>query len=307
MTRARTIDRRAFLAGAGGGVGLLSVTDGLGLLGRDARAAAWMLPDTSPETPNAHERATMMAIADTFIPNWDGAPGALETDAFATLNDPFYGLNPYVSEIVADLDDWCWWRYWWADFVDLSTANRNKALEERMGFHGSTIQSWYKDAYEGALSLTKLNYFGGLVNAAGTNYVGFPGPSAGYAPSSAAGAYASADTPKAIPDNAAAGVASAVAVAGEGTISSLEVTVYVKHARPGDLVIKLVSPAGTAHTLYNRVGGAAPDVVLAGVAVGAFAGQAAAGTWTLRVQDLAGGTAGSLRHWSFKLRTSLDG
>jgi subtilisin-like proprotein convertase family protein len=266
-----------------------------------------MLPDTDPETPDAHEIATLRAIADTFIPNWDGAPGALETDAFATLNDPFYGLNPYISELVADLDDWCWWRFLWSDFLGLSTANRNRALEERMGYHGSTIQSWYKDAYDGALSLTKLNYFGGLVRSAGTNYIGFPGASAGYAPGSAAGAYASTDTPKNIPDNSSAGVTSTIAVAGAGAVSALAVTAYVRHSYAGDLVIKLLSPAGTAHTLWNRAGGSADDVVLHDVAVSAFNGQAAAGSWRLAVQDLAARDTGSLRYWSFKLRTSLDG
>jgi len=307
MTRPHSINRRAFLTGSGAAAALLAVTDGLSLLGRDAKAAAWMLPNTTPETPSSHERSTMQAIADTFIPNWDGAPGALETDVFTTLNDPFYGLNPYISEVVSDLDDWCWWRYLWSDFLGLSTSNRNLALEERMGFHGSSIQSWYKDAYDGALSLTKLNYFGGLVRAAGTNYIGFPGPSAGYAPASAAGAYASADTPKNVPDNSTTGVTSTVNVGGAGTVSSLQVTLYVKHTYSGDLVIKLSSPAGTVHTLWNRTGGSADDVLLHDVAVTTFNGQTAAGAWRLQVQDLASRDTGSLRFWSFKLRTSLDG
>jgi len=210
---------------------------------------------------------------------------------------------------VSDLDDWCWFRFvgQFSDFLGLSTTNRNTALEERMGFHGSTIQSFYKDAYDGALSLTKLNYFGGLVNAAGTNYIGFPGPSAGYAASSAAGAYASTDTPKNIPDNSSIGVTSTVTVAGAGTVSSLLVTAYIKHAYSGDLVVKIFSPAGTSYTLRNRTGGSADDIVLSDVAVTTFNGQAAAGSWRLQVQDLASADTGILKFWSFKLRTSLDG
>jgi hypothetical protein len=310
MTMSDSISRRAFLLRSGqAAAALLTASDGLSLLTRNANAAAWMLPSTTPETPDAHERATMIAIGDAFIPNWDGAPGASDTGVFTTLNDPFYGLNPYISEIVADLDDWCWFRFvgQFSDFLGLSTTNRNTALEERMGFHGSTIQSFYIDAYAGALSLTKLNYFGGLVNSAGTNYIGFPGASAGYAPSSAAGAYASADTPKNIPDNNSVGVTSTIAVAGSGTITSLLVTAYVKHPYSGDLVVKIFSPAGTSYTLWNRAGGSVDDVVLNDVAVTTFNGQAAAGNWRLQVQDLAGSDVGSLRYWSFKLRTSLDG
>lgn len=310
MKSSGPISRRDFLVRGGQvAAALLTATDGLSLLTRKANAAAWMLPSTTPETPNTHEAATMIAIGDAFIPNWDGAPGAADTGVLTTLNDPFYGLNPYISEIVSDLDDWCWFRFvgQFSDFLGLSMANRNRALEERMGFHGSTIQSFYIDAYAGALSLTKLNYFGGLVNSAGTNYIGFPGASAGYAASSAAGAYGSADTPKNIPDNNSTGVTSTIAVAGPGTVSSLKVTVKVLHPYSGDLVVKVLSPAGTSHTLWNRTGGSADNVILNDIAVTTFNGQTAAGSWRLQVQDLSGSDVGSLQFWSFKLRTSLDG
>jgi len=66
MTSSRSISRRAFLTRSGQvAAALLTVTDGLSLLTRDAGAAAWMLPSTTPETPNAHEQATMKAIGDT--------------------------------------------------------------------------------------------------------------------------------------------------------------------------------------------------------------------------------------------------
>lgn len=149
----------------------------------EATAAAWMLPNTTPETPNAHQIATIKALCDTVIPNSDGAPGAIESNAFDTINDPYYGLNPYISEMVSDIDAATYWAHGYFDqFKNRSLAQRTAILEERLGFAWWSPGSLYKDAYEGVIALTKLNYFGGLKNAVGTAYIGFPGPSAGYTP-----------------------------------------------------------------------------------------------------------------------------
>lgn len=304
------LSRRAFFRrtakSAAGGVTVLGSLAGVAALRGKAHASAWMLPDTTPETPSSHEISTLKAMADTFIPNWDGDPGGNEADAFTTINDPHYGVNPYISELVSDLDDWCWWTYWWSDFDELDHTDRNSALEERMGYHGSTIESWYKDAYEGVLALTKMAYFGGLQNSVGTNYVGFPGPSTGWAASSAGGAYQSPDTPKSIPDNNSSGVSSWVYVSGPGSLSQLLVSVYITHTWSGDLVVTLYSPTGSSYILWNRAGGSADNVILHDVAVTAFNGQNPAGWWRLKVQDLAGADVGTLQFWSFKLRTNLD-
>lgn len=303
------ISRRAFFRKSSkGAVAVLGATSGVALLRSTAKASSWMLPDTSPETPSSHEIATMKAMADTFLPNWDGDPGALECDAFTTINDPHYGVNPYISEVSADLNDWCSAAHWppWDDFVDSNHQERIDSLEERMGYWGSTIQSWYLDAYEGILSLTKLAYFGGLHNSVGTNYAAFPGESTGYHPTSAAGAYHSDDTPKSIPDNYAAGVSSWVYVSGSGTVSELKVSVNITHTWEGDLVIKLYAPNGTYYTLWNRQGGSADDVILHDVNVTAHNGKTAQGWWKLNVSDHAGQDTGTLNFWSFKLRTNLD-
>lgn len=302
------LGRRGFLRIGGTGVAVLGSAAGTGLLSGKALGSSWMLPDTDPETPDSHEIKTIKAMADTFIPNWDGDPGALESDAFATINDPYYGVNPYISEVQADLDDWCWWTYFWADFIELDSGDRTQALEERMGYHGSTIESWYKDAYEGILALTKMNYFGGLENSVGTNYIGYPGESAGYAPNSAAGAYHSSDTPKSIPDNNSTGVYSYIYVSGPGTVSQLKVSLNITHTWQGDLKVRLYAPDWTLHTLWDRSGGSADDIVLHDVdASNTFNGRSAQGWWRLRVSDHAGYDTGQLNFWSFKLRTNLDG
>lgn len=176
------IGRRALLRG--GGIAVLGAVAGARIFApRTAEAAPWMLPITEPEVPNAHQIATIKALCDTVIPNSDGAPGAIESNAFDTINDPYYGLNPYISEMVSDIDAATFWAHgYFGDFKDRSLSQRTAILEERLGLAWWSPGSLYVDAYEGVIALTKLNYFGGLQNSAGTDYIGFPGPSAGYAP-----------------------------------------------------------------------------------------------------------------------------
>ncbi|MBZ0237948.1 MAG: gluconate 2-dehydrogenase subunit 3 family protein, partial [Deltaproteobacteria bacterium] len=170
----------------------------------------WMRRVETPEPgPSDHQKATLAAMAETFIPSSDGSPGARESDALALVLDPAYPVAGYVSELVSDLDDWCYVRHFGA-FVGLSPAKREQALEERMGLRGRLIASWYRPVYEGVLALAKLSFFGGLTRAVGTTFTEFPGASAGYAATSAAGVYrADGD---------------AVMVAGAGNVSSVRVT-----------------------------------------------------------------------------------
>ncbi|MDW8443089.1 MAG: S8 family serine peptidase [Acetobacteraceae bacterium] len=61
----------------------------------------------------------------------------------------------------------------------------------------------------------------------------------------------------AIPDNAPGGVASTVALDGRLKIDRVEVLIDIRHAAVGDLVVSLVSPAGTESVLINRPGSGA--------------------------------------------------
>jgi hypothetical protein len=180
MSEKLTLGRRAFL---GGGIAVLGTAASSALTPKRAVAAAWMLPSTTPEIPTTHQIATIKKLADTIIPNADGYPGAIESNAFDTLNDPYYGLNPYISEVVSDIDDATYWAHtYFDDFKNRSLSERTSILEERLGWAWWSPGSVYMTAYEGIIALTKLNYFGGLVNNVGTNYIGFPGPSTGYLP-----------------------------------------------------------------------------------------------------------------------------
>jgi subtilisin-like proprotein convertase family protein/subtilisin family serine protease len=136
----------------------------------------------------------------------------------------------------------------------------------------------------------------------------------------------SADIPKAIPDNNAAGVTSSLAVTPSGLIRDVDVTIgQITHTFDGDLLIQLTSPAGTTVTLANRVGGSGDnftntvfdDEAATSITSGAapftgqfrpaadqlsrFDGQDQVGVWTLKVSDLAGNDTGTLSAWGTKV------
>ncbi|MBN1204781.1 MAG: hypothetical protein JXB05_07645, partial [Myxococcaceae bacterium] len=124
------LGRRALLKG---GVTVLGTVAGTTAFAPRAEAAAWMLPNTTPEVPSSHEIATIKKLCDTVIPNSDGAPGGIESQAFDTINDPYYGLNPYISEMVSDIDDATYWAHgYFDDFKNRSLSQRTSILEERL-------------------------------------------------------------------------------------------------------------------------------------------------------------------------------
>ena len=111
-----------------------------------------------------------------------------------------------------------------------------------------------------------------------------------------------------IPDAASAGVLTTITVGDLGDVGGVRVGVDVDHAWPGDLQLDLLSPSGTAIRLRHADG--RPDAVAAGWYAGdlrpagdlrRLVGEPAAGTWTLRVADLAAGDQGVLRGWSLEL------
>ena len=250
--------RRSFLGGLGSAVMLAPV----------AGCRPWLRPSPTVETVTPHQRATVEAMAATFLPSGPGSPGATEADAITTILDPNYAVAGYLAEVVADLDDWCYLRHGGHAFVELDAGAREAALAERMGEQGKLIQSWYKPVYEGVLSLTKLAFFGGLTRAIGTTYVGFPGPSAGYAADSAAGVHV--------------GTGPTIEIRGPGRISSVRVTATLDRAGA------LIAPDGARHAL--------PAAALDAHEVPAAAGVIAAGIWRLD-----GAPA-----WWLALRTDLD-
>lgn len=114
------------------------------------------------------------------------------------------------------------------------------------------------------------------------------------------GTFTATDTPINIPDNNSQGITSTIDVSGPGDVGTLQVSVDITHTWRGDLIVRLVSPSGTTHTLANRSGGSADDLHI-NTTVSTFNGETAAGTWQLRVSDRARYDIGTLDAWSLTI------
>ncbi|WP_432175970.1 S8 family peptidase [Streptomyces sp. Tue6028] len=103
--------------------------------------------------------------------------------------------------------------------------------------------------------------------------------------------------PVAIPD-AGSAVASPITVSGRGgnAPAALKVGVDITHTYRGDLVIDLVAPDGSTYRLKSSSSSDSADDVSATYTVDA-SGEAADGTWKLRVQDVAAQDTGTINSW----------
>jgi subtilisin family serine protease len=103
-------------------------------------------------------------------------------------------------------------------------------------------------------------------------------------------------TPVAIPDQAT--VTSTIVVSGcAGNASATSsIKVSITHTYKGDLVVDLVAPDGTVVNLHNRSGGSADNINE--TYTKNLSGEAANGTWTLRVRDAAFLDSGTLNNWT---------
>ena len=115
----------------------------------------------------------------------------------------------------------------------------------------------------------------------------------------------------AIPDAAAAGVLAAITVGDLGPVGGVRIRVDLEHGWPGDLDLELLTPAGTRVQLRHADG--RPDATADGWYAGdlrpagdlrRLVGEPSAGTWTLRVADLAAGDQGTLQGWCLELLTA---
>ncbi|WP_290049626.1 S8 family peptidase [Amycolatopsis solani] len=104
-------------------------------------------------------------------------------------------------------------------------------------------------------------------------------------------------TDVAIPDRGAA-VTSAVTVSGcnRNASATTAVEVHIVHTYVGDLVIDLVAPDGSAYRLKNSGSDSSDNIDTTYSAN--VSGEAANGTWSLRVQDVAAIDTGRIDSWS---------
>jgi subtilisin family serine protease len=77
------------------------------------------------------------------------------------------------------------------------------------------------------------------------------------------------------------------------------IEVHLRHTFIGDLVVDLIAPNGTVVNLQNRSGGSTHDINT--IYTRNLSGQAANGTWTLRIRDAAAVDSGTLDSWTLDL------
>ena len=128
--------------------------------------------------------------------------------------------------------------------------------------------------------------------------------------------YAATDVPVTITDNAV--FTSQVVVNESFCIGDVDVDIDLTHTFSADLIITLTSPQGTVVGLHNEGGGSAdftprrwddePGHTLpeGPGTLADFDAELATGTWTLTVEDDAGGDTGTLHGWALRVASSGD-
>ncbi|WP_224770990.1 calcium-binding protein [Pseudomonas sp. FEN] len=121
---------------------------------------------------------------------------------------------------------------------------------------------------------------------------------------------------RAITDGQGAGISHSLTMGKVDLLAEhVEVKVSLSHSRPGDLILKLISPSGTESILMNRPG-KAPGSAVSDRGDADFAGdktlnyvfdtallrgEAVQGNWTLQVIDSVTGDTGTLNSWSLNV------
>lgn len=117
---------------------------------------------------------------------------------------------------------------------------------------------------------------------------------------------ASSEPGRQIPDDDPTGIRDDVDIAGPGPIREVRVALDITHTWVGDLRVTLRSPSGTDVVLHDRQGASADNIIrtyepATTPALVAFAGEPAAGRWSLSVVDLAGRDVGKLNRWELRI------
>ena len=106
---------------------------------------------------------------------------------------------------------------------------------------------------------------------------------------------------RSIPDASPAGITSSFTLGADILVESVEVVLEARHAERGQLQVVLTSPAGTRSVLADRRSDSGDDYMGWTFSTVRNWGESAAGTWTLTVADLAGGTTGTLSSWALNV------
>ncbi|MBU4295124.1 MAG: M6 family metalloprotease domain-containing protein [Desulfobulbaceae bacterium] len=109
-----------------------------------------------------------------------------------------------------------------------------------------------------------------------------------------------------IPDQDPKGIERSLVVDATGYVQEVSVSVDISYTYINDLVVSLVSPAGTSVALHQRTGGSA-DNILASYDMGTTPGlerlkdEPVSGEWKLKIVDLAWQDVGKHNKWSLRI------
>jgi subtilisin-like proprotein convertase family protein len=111
-----------------------------------------------------------------------------------------------------------------------------------------------------------------------------------------------------IPDNNPTGIERKLNTTNTGTIREVKVEIDITHTYISDLIVNLVSPAGTTITLHNLSGLDADNIIKTYQvnnlpALATLQGQPIQGDWKLKVSDVAGQDVGKLNRWKITIGT----
>jgi subtilisin-like proprotein convertase family protein len=129
------------------------------------------------------------------------------------------------------------------------------------------------------------------------------------------GGFGEAAPNSSLPDNDGSSVTSIITISDTGALVSagLNLDVHITHDYIGDLVVRLVSPAGTGIFLHAYGGGSAnniignfPNTLTPPQSLDAFIGQPLDGDWSLVVRDGGDGGTGALNSWALYDITGFD-
>jgi subtilisin-like proprotein convertase family protein len=106
----------------------------------------------------------------------------------------------------------------------------------------------------------------------------------------------------AIPDNDTAGITRSLQIAETTPLEEVLVSLNIKHTFRGNLEAYLTSPGGTTNRLMIRNSSDSSDNINWQFTSNAFWGEDPFGTWSLKIDDVAGGDTGTWNNWSLQLR-----
>jgi subtilisin-like proprotein convertase family protein/subtilisin family serine protease len=116
----------------------------------------------------------------------------------------------------------------------------------------------------------------------------------------------SEDLGETIPDNNPNGIERVLTTSATGRLKDVQVSVDITHPYTGDLIVTLVSPAGTQAPIHQRTGGSADNIITTYTTsttpgLQPLRGESVSGSWRLKVADLEARDVGKLNRWGLRI------